>query len=303
MKTKPISIACVALITLCGCASQSLSQYSTFATAGTVYVSNFHQVTTQAGSAMIAVDSVVLITARRNVGDDVQKNPAHYAQAVTHEDDLLEQHLAALQLIDRHATLLGSYFEALAKLSDNKSASTTTSAADDLFKSIETLNPTLGKATLGGKSIESYVTTGTPFVVAQFQVKALDEQLARSAPAIDTALSLQEAAVGVIATEMRASLTDALKSREQTDVVAPYLKTGDLPASWPTNREAYLRASVTLNDVDSAQSAIKQLHIAFKQLVENKSAPVDLQSLISSITQMSTYASSAQSAQKAAAPK
>jgi hypothetical protein len=268
-----------------------------------VYVSNFHQVTTQAGSAMIAVDSVVLITARRDVGDDVQKDPTHYAQAVTLEDNLLQQHLAALQLIDKHATLLGSYFDALAKLSDNKSATATTSAADDLYKSIETLNPTLGKATLGGKTIESYVTTGTPFVVAQFQVRALDAQLARSAPTIDTALSLQEAAVGAIATEMRASLTDALKSREQTDVVAPYLKAGDLPAGWSTNREAFLRASVTLNDVDSAQSAIKQLHIAFKQLVENNNAPVDLQTLISTITQMSAFAASAQSAQKTVAPK
>jgi len=298
--SKTILNVCTLLLSsllFAGCASQRLNQYSTFATAGSLYVANFHQVTNQAGSAMIAIDSVVLITARHDIGDDLQKNPEKYRQYITHEDSLLQDHLTTLQLIDKHATLLGSYFDALSKLADNKVAASTTSAADDLLKSIDTLNPAVGKATLGGQSIQTYVDKGTPFVVAQFQVRALDEQLARSSETIDTALSLQEAAVGVIATEMRSSLTDALKSREEGDVVVPFLKKGELPANWPANREAYLRASVTLKDVDSAQAAIKQLHLAFKQLVENKSADVDLQSLIAAITQMTGFANSAQSTQ------
>jgi hypothetical protein len=248
---------------------------------------------------MIAVDSVVMIAAHADVASDLKANPAKYSAIVVQHDQLLQQHLALLQLIDAHATLLGSYFNAIAKITDAKNAANTTSAATDLLKSIDSLNPNVAKATFLGKSVQDYVTVGTPFIIAHFEVKALDEQLQRAAPVIEQALSLQEAAVTAISEEIKSSMGDTLKAREQAEVIAPYLKPADLPTSWNTNREAYLRASVTLTSVNSAQAAIKQLHVAFKQLVENKSAPVDLQSLISDISQMAAYANAAQSTLKA----
>jgi hypothetical protein len=59
------------------------------------------------------------------------------------------------------------------------------------------------------------------FVVTHFEVKALDEQLHKAAPAIDQALALQEAAVTVIAEQMKAALGASLEVRESTDVVDP----------------------------------------------------------------------------------
>ena len=293
----------VSALLLCACATQRLDQYSAFATAGTTYVANFRQVTAQAGSAMIAVDSVVMATVHRNVGSDVERNPDKYSAELVKHDQSLQTHLAVLQLIDTHATLLGSYFNAISKLTDSKTATATSAAATDLLKSIQGFDASLAKAALGGKSIEDYVTVGTVFVVAHFQVKALDDQLQRAAPIIDRALSLQEAAVAAIGTEIKASMTDTLKNRELTDVINPFLSPKDLPGSWNTNREAYLRASVSLNTVDSAQTAIKQLHVTFKQLVENKSGPIDLQTLIKDITDMVAYANAAESTLKTSPAK
>src|SRR5437588_281438 len=210
----------VSALLLCACATQRLDQYSAFATAGTTYVANFHQVTAQAGSAMIAVDSVVMATVHRNVGSDVERNPDKYSTELVKHDQLLQTHLAVLQLIDTHATLLGSYFNAITKLTDSKTATATSAAATDLLKSIEGFDASLAKATLGG-----------------------------------------------------------------------------------TPREAYLRASVSLNTVDSAQTAIKQLHVTFKQLVENKSGPIDLQTLIKDITDMVAYANAAESTLKTSPAK
>lgn len=286
------------ILALSACDTERLDQYSAFATAGSTYVANFHQVTAQAGSAMIAVDSVVMIAAHRNVAPDLQKNPAKYSAELVQHDLLLQKHLAVLQLIDTHATMLGSYFNAISELTDNKNATATSAAATDLLKSVDGLDSTLSKATLGGKSIEDYVTVGTSFVVAHFQVKALDDQLQHAAPIIDKALSLQEAAVTAIGAEIKASLSDTLKNRETTDVIDPFLNPRDLPANWNTNREAYLRASVTLNSVDTAQAAVKQLHVTFKQLVENKTGPIDLQTLIKDISDMAAYAHAAEATLK-----
>jgi hypothetical protein len=297
-----IGIFTCALV-LCGCDEQRLNQYSTFATAGQVYVANFHQVTAQAGSAMIAVDSVLMSTAHKDVISDLKKNPAKYSAQVEQHDELLQKYLSTLQLIDAHATALGAYFDAIAKLTDNKTATNTASAATDLLNAVDSLNSHLAKATILGKPIADYVSKGTPFVVAHFQVKALDAQLQKASPIVDLALSLQEGAVVAIGEQIRASLTDTLKNRESTDVIEPFLKTDELPASWNTNREAYLRANVTLSNVNSAQAAIKQLHITFKQLVENPTAAIDLQSLISDISAMSAYANAAQTTLKTTGAK
>ena len=69
---------------------------------------------------------------------------------------------------------------------------------------------------------------------------------------------------------MKADMKASLEVKETTDVVEPYLAKGDIPANWNSNREAFLRTKVTLDSVDSAQTAINQLNITFKELVENE---------------------------------
>ncbi len=252
---------------------------------------------------MIAVDSVVMIAAHHNVASDLQHHPAEYSADLVSHDQALQKHLAVLQLIDAHATMLASYFDAIAKLADSKTATGTGAAATDLLKAIDSMDGDVSKATLGGKTVADYVTVGTSFVVAHFQVRALDDQLQHAAPIIDRALTLQEAAVAAIGAEIKASLADTLSNREVTDVINPYLNPNNLPASWNASREAFLRASVILNSVDTAQAAIKQLHVAFKELVENKSGAVDLQILIKDVTDMAAYANAADATLKTAGSK
>ncbi|HXN74436.1 MAG TPA: hypothetical protein VN861_17950 [Candidatus Acidoferrales bacterium] len=305
MKRKNTAVMCVllALTFFPSCDTQRLGQFAAFATAGSQYVTAFHQLTAQAGSAMIAIDSVVLITAHNQVSSDLKANPSKYESEVVSHDQLLQTYLANLQLLDEHATQLGSYFDAISNLADGKAASGTSAAATDLLNSIEALSPSVAKATFLGKSVQDYVTTGTPLVVAHFEVTALDDQLKKAAPVIDTALSLQEAAVAAIGSQLKASLGDTLSASETNEVVDPYLQTTELPANWNTNREAFLRAKVTLGNLDSAQAAIKQLHITFKQLVEDKNASIDLTTLLNDITKMAGYANSLESSLKSSNSK
>jgi hypothetical protein len=215
----------------------------------------------------------------------------------------MQESLATLQLIDEHATQLGSYFDAITNLTNGKAASGTAAGATDLLNSISALNPKVGSAKFLGQPVQSLVTTGTDYVVARFGVRALDDQLNKAKPVIETALSLQEAAVAAIGNQLQVNLKDALAATETNEVIGPFLKPAPLPDNWNTNREAFLRAKITITNLNSAQAAIKQLHVSFKQLVENKRTSIDLTTLLNDVSKMASYVSSAESSLKSANSK
>lgn len=287
MKSRKTGLILLALaLFLNGCDSQRLDQFASFATAGSQYVEALHKVIDDAGSAMIASDSATLLVARKQagVGD---------ANAVIKTDKLLETYLDNLQKIDAHASLLGSYFSTVSNLTNGKTGSDAGAAATGLLDSINNFNPQIEKVSFGGKSVKDLVSTGTNFVVTHFEVKALDGQLHHAAPIIDHALALQEAAVTVIADQMKTALGASLEVRESTDVVDPYVS--GPPANWNSNRESFLRAKVTVDSVDHAKTAISHLRLVFKQLLENPHSSIDLNALLTEINKMAGYASALES--------
>ena len=293
------------LICLClfaifvSCDSERLSQFSSFAAAGSQYVQNFHQLTAQAGSAMIASDSATLIVARTQAGASVASHQAEYTADVQKDDQELEQYLSTLQQLDAHATLLGSYFAAITQLTNGKAGTQVATAADSFLDSINTFNPQIEKATIGGQPVKNFIQPATNLLVDHFEVKALDDELKKAAPIIDKALSLQEAAVAALTAQIKQSQAASLEIRESTEVIGPYVNPGALPASWPSGREKFLRDEVTIAGLSSAQSAISQLHIAFKQLVQDKHSSPDLTSLLSEIQKMSGYVAAVKSSSSA----
>jgi len=307
MKNRKITFASLVavLIILSACDSERLGQFSAFATAGSLYVTNLHPVIQEAGSAMIAADSTTLI-AERNLANgtsgSVEKDPDHFKSRVIEDDQLIEKYLANLQLVDEHATVLGSYFHAIAQLTDGKAASGTASAATDLLDSISKLNVKMGDIKFKGPTVsdtaKSLASAATSVIVAHFEVKALDEQLTKAQPVIQQALTLQEAALHLIGEQLKEDLRATLTAEETTEVVDPYLQKQGVPPNWNSSREKFLRAKVNIDRVNSAETAAKKLNITFKQLVENKNASPDMTSLLSDISKMSGYASSLESVAK-----
>jgi hypothetical protein len=114
--------------------------------------------------------------------------------------------------------------------------------------------------------------------------------LKKDAPTVDQALALQEAAVTAIASHMKEALATTLQVRESSDVIGPYVANIDnLPSSWNSNREAFLRAKVTIESVDNAKAAITQLRKDFRKLVQSKDASIDFTTLLSDINKMTGY--------------
>lgn len=291
MRPKRIFVALALLVTLSGCDSARLTQFSSFAAAGSQYVQNFHQLTAQAGSAMIASDSGVLIVARTQAGPSLAAEVSDLTTYVQKEDQQLEDYLLTIQKLDAHATLLGSYFAAITQLTNGSANTAVATAADSFLDSINGFNPQIEKATVGGQPIKNFLQPATSLIVDHFEVKALDAQLKKAAPVIDQALCLQEAAVDALTAQIAASQGASLQIRELTDVITPYVTPGNLPPSWATNREAFVRDAVTINGLSSAKSAISQLHTTFKLLVQDKHASPDFRTLMSEIEKMSGYVS------------
>ncbi len=287
---KLVAVLTIAVLTFSvGCDSQRLNQFASFAAAGSQYVQASHKVIEQAGSAMISADSAVLLTARSQAGTGNQED-------VIKDDRMLETYLENLRKIDAHATVLGSYFDAITQLTNGKAAAGVSSSATGLLDAINTFNPQIEKLSFGGKTVKDFVSTGSSLIVAHFEVKALNDHLKKSAPIIDHALALQEAAMAAIAEQMKASLQASLEVKESTDVVEPYVK--GPPANWNSTRESFLRTKVTIDDVDHAKAAITKLRGTFRELVQNPHATIDLTALINEISKLADFAKAVESSTK-----
>jgi hypothetical protein len=240
---------------------------------------------------MIASDSAVLIVARNQAGPALATHVSDFTSNVQKNDQELEDYLLTLQKLDTHAILLGSYFAAITQLTNGSADSNAAAAADSFWDTINAFNSQIEKATVGRQPIKNFLQPATSLIVDHFEVKALDDHLKKAAPVIDHALSLQEAAVDALTAQIKASQGTSLEIRESTDVINPYVSSSNLPASWTTSREAFLRDEVTINGLSSSKLAISQLHTTFRQLVQDKHSIPDFATLMSEIGKMSGYVS------------
>lgn len=276
---------------MAGCDSTRLSQFGTFAAAGIAYVTAFHTFTADAGSAYIATDSATLIVARNQLSaEQLNASKIAFRSNAVRQDKQSKEYITNLQKLDVHASLLGAYFAAIIQLTDGKASDSTVTSVNSLADAINAFNPEIENVKFGDKNVKDYLGSIVPLVVDHFAVKRLNEDLNRNAKIIDRALSLQDAAVAAISDQMKSALAASLEVRESTDVLNPYLTPGQLPDTWPSSRERFIRADVTLASADSAKAAISSLHQAFRDLLANKSAAVDFGTVLSDIGQMAGYA-------------
>jgi hypothetical protein len=302
MRKKSLTIVVVLCFAL-GCDSDRLTQFATFATAGSQYVQNFHLLINQAGSTMIAADSATLYIARQEAladpkGAAVTWDPRkdQIEQQVETEDKALAGYLGTLQLLDKHAALLGSYFSAITQLTNGKASASVSTSASNLLDSINKLNPEVENAKFDGFGAKQFVQTLAPLIVDHFEVKALDDELKKSADTINQALNLQQAAVTALGKQITASTGVTLTLQEQTQIILPYAESKTLSEDdWNSKRQAFLQTQSTLQNIDSATKAITQLQKQFQQLVTNKRATIDFTTLMDAINSMTGYVSSMQS--------
>jgi hypothetical protein len=293
-----IALILSVLLMSLGCYQERLDQFTVFATAGSQYVQAFHKLVTAAGSAMIAANSAVLSEARIDAAKG--KKTVSSSEVVSADGDAAAN-LKQLGIIDQHASALDAYFDAISKLTSSNLNASMEASATGLYTSVRDLYPKVNDVVIDGKSLQSFVKPTTNLILTIYKVKILDGHLKKAVPIIDKALALQEAAVDCIGAVMQSDLKSALEYQESTTVIAPFTAPFDfakgpppLPPTWNSDREAFLRAKVTLDSLNEAKSAIKDLHTAFQQLVAAKASP-NLASILNEINKMAVDVSAIES--------
>lgn len=285
-----IVLTIIAALALSGCAAR-LTQFNTFAQAGTTYVTASQSVIEAAGTSSINTDSALLIKYRPDLSESERR------ARVTQSDALLKQRLNVLQLISAHGRLLQAYFQAVASLSDTKAPNSVATAAQGVYQSLANLSPTLKNATIGATNVSNFIPKVTEPIVATFKAHALNEELHARSGAIANEIALEQAAFTTIETELK---TDAQEQQNlsETDNIAQFASANPLPAGWASQRLTILSTSPSVAAADAASKAAAQLQSAFTAVVENRLDNADFAALMSDVSNMLTLAKSIQGAQK-----
>jgi hypothetical protein len=136
------------------------------------------------------------------------------------------------------------------------------------------------QAKVGGISVSSFSGKVVKIAVASFRQAALEKELKARAPILERELDLQQAALQVIAEQMRTDLQAILSQMESTEIVLPYRAKKSLPSSWSKKRYQILTSHLSLASVDAAADAAKRLKSSFVALLEKRFGLAEMQALI-----------------------
>ncbi len=273
------AVIVLAVLTLSSCAART-SNFKDFSQAGMAYAHTVAVVLNEAGETAIDADSMVLLKTRPHLSPDER------GETIIEHNALLLERLELLRDLKRHARLLGSYFEALAALSNGGETSGVATAAEGVVSALGNLHPKIANAEIAGRPISSFVGPVAGIVVAGFKSRALEEEVKKRAPTIEQELELQRAALAAVAEQMRTDLLAQFQQQESRDVVLPYAKDAPLPANWAGRRKEMLKARVSLASVDSAAHAARRLKLAFVAIAEGRSDGFDVSTLLSEIREL-----------------
>ena len=265
-----------------GCATARINHFRGFAQAGVVYTRATDVVLEEAGAAAIATDSMVLEKVRPNLPTEDR------GKTIVEHTKLLRERLELLSDLGHHGLLLRSYFEALAALAETDAPSGIGDAAEGLVTSLGKLHPKIENAKVGNLAVSSFVGKVAGFVVARFQLAALERELKANAATIERELELQQAALSAVTEQMETDLMAKLLQTESKEVVLPYAGEGSLPKNWAKRRQEILQANLRVGSAKAAVNAAKKMKISFVALVEGRFTAGDLSTLISDVNEIVT---------------
>lgn len=260
---------------LAGCATRA-NKFKEFAKAGTRYADLQNEVILQAAAAAIDNDSLVLSGGRENL-ESLEKRQA----AITKNNNLIERRLELLEKVRQHGTLLRAYFDALGRLAETDAPRETAEAARRIGGAIETLDPGIKEAEVGGVKVAGLMGRAVDLAVSLEVSGALEGELKERASTIGREMDLQKAAMRAIAGQAKTDRKARINQIQFLNVDSPYADSdGPLPADWMERRREVFMARFSSNSFDAAVQAAERLHGSFVALVEGRLEESDMPALL-----------------------
>jgi hypothetical protein len=272
-----------ALLCTTACTTARLDQFERFAEAGVAYAGAIDALTVEAANAAIDADSAVLARAREALSE------AERTGTILEHNDLLEERVALLRDIQRHADLLGAYFLVLGTMATSDAPAASGAAARQVASSLGVISDRIRTARVGDAGIADFSGSVVRISVARFQRAALERELEARAAVLERDLDLQQAALSAIAAEMAADLQAVLGQQQLAEIVEPYRAAGArLPRTWARRRREILTATAAVDSASAAAAAAATLKESFAALAENRYTLSDFRALMADVDEILT---------------
>ncbi len=271
-----VAASCAAML-LNGCAARNANRFEAFAKAGGEYADSMGSLIEQAGSLAVDTDSDILLTIREPLSR--QERQQQY-QAHTEE---LRSLLGQLKEIDRHASLLKSYFLLLARMAASDQPRQVAGDAQQLIDSLVAVGGVIGKGSFGKSNAGQYVGTGTSFIVGAFRQKVLEEELRLHGALIVRELDLQLSVLKTLSIQMRSDSSVSAGIREYAMLMKPYASGAPMPSEWKRTRQEALNGKSPVTALDAAARSASRLRESFIALAEGRLDPAEIDTLLADI--------------------
>jgi hypothetical protein len=277
---KPVLTLGLLCLGATGCATTAkLNSFSEMSKVGIAYSQATTAVIDTAALGSIEADTATLLIFR-----ELQDDRAARLKAIDEQSRALKTQLALFAHIRRHQSLIKEYFVALGALADAGDAdSAIGTAATGVVNALGKLSPGFANLKVGQQSVADFASQATPLLVAALRSRALEKELRTNGAAINRELMISEGLMAFLAEKIAADDAVVQGPKEADTVFAPFVGSSNLPKDWTNERNAFLKHSVDMTAINSAQDAARKLRTAFMAASEGNLAPGQLQLLVSDL--------------------
>lgn len=288
-----------------GCASEELDEAAAFADIAITFEAVVPPLMSESFNAAVAADNLNLIQARstalRGAGADPDTVKKLLRTQVEGANEDMRERLVLFAEFEQHATLLEDFFGAMKVLASSDSGggiSQSVSSVVTQADGLATIISGSGFLKSGGDAVKAILENGVQVVVANIKANALRDVLLTHGDKMHRSLAIQEAFLARLREQMIADMQNVQKDRERRLVVAPFVNLDTLPADWPAQRLAALRAHIDISAVSAAERSARKVRLAFLELTQNKLNTATVERIFQEVTKIVTVVQNLQSANR-----
>jgi hypothetical protein len=262
--------------------TQTIEQSRDLSTSGVAYTNAVDSLVDSTVNRLIDFDSSVALKSRRG------QSEAQLTMMLQTLNQDLTAIIEELEHFKDQNRLLEAYFLNLQALADSPVQQDFGSAVSELSGSINDLNSTLNQRVELTSDQQASIGALAGLVGKSVQAAKIKVALERDASIIGTQLALQEQQLEVIAgiLQDRFEVENDLFYRESVE--APYADFAgqpDLGDQWRDNREQFIRSQFTYEQLQTAQTAAKQLRGIWTDILQGGNDIGSLKILISDVNE------------------
>jgi hypothetical protein len=232
-------------------------------------------------SQAVEADSLELAAQR-----ETEQNTEAALKALDESNADFEQSIAVIVNLKRHAALLRSYFVAFKALAAEETGAEIPGAAKTAVETLQKVGGEIAGRPLPGVGLA--VDIIEPAATAAVQVAksaALRAEFEARGTIISREIALQEEAVDIIATRMIGDRRRVLIETEENRLTREFATNfgQPLPSDWWQRRSTYLSSVIEIAAVTRAQSAVRNLRIAWEDMAAGRGTATTVDDVIADL--------------------